>query len=572
MDNKLDTIRHSVSHIAAAAVKQLFPGVKFAIGPTIDEGFYYDFDLPRPLTPQDLPRIEKRMTELIKQNLPFERYEVPFAKAMEMAREQPYKRELINEIQNKNETITFYKVNGFVDLCRGPHIANTKEINPKTFKLIKIAGAYWRGNEKNKMLQRIYGTAFLTEAELKKFLKQREEAEMRDHRKVGREQELIAFHPTSPGAPFWLPKGMIIFRELEKLWREIHDAAGYQEINTPIVNHKSLWEKSGHWDHYKENMFNFKIDEELYSLKPMNCPGSTYVYAGKKRSYKELPLRFSEIGRLHRNEVKGALGGLFRVRQITMDDAHIFCRPDQIPAEISGVLKLIKQFYKIFSFNPRFVLSTRPKEFMGEIKDWDKAESDLTASLKKNKVNYKVSPGDGAFYGPKVDVMIDDTLGRTWQMATIQLDFQMPKRFNLVYTDKDGTEKHAAMIHRAIFGSFERFFGILIEHYAGAFPIWLAPVQVQIIPVGSKHVKFSEKLGQQLMAEGLRVSVDDVNETVGYKIRKAEKMRVPYMLVIGDKEMKAKSLAIRDRGKKVVRKVALKKFIAEIKKKITAKK
>lgn len=579
MDNKLDTIRHSVSHIAAAAVKQLFPGVKFAIGPTIDEGFYYDFDLPRPLTPADLPKIEKRMAELIKQNLPFERYEVPFQKAMEMAREQPYKMELIREIQNKNESISFYKVDGFVDLCRGPHIANTKEINPKAFKLIKIAGAYWRGSEKNKMLQRIYGTAFLQESELKKFLKQKEEAEKRDHRKLGYDLDLFTFSDLlGKGLPLYTPRGSFLRRTLNDYVEEIQAAQNYEQVWTPQIAKAKLFKISGHYDKYREGMFrvisNYS-DEEFY-LKPMNCPQHTQIYNSRPRSYKDLPLRYTDFAMLYRDEKPGELSGLARVRSFSQDDCHIFCREDQVDKEIDTMLTMIKKIMKTFNLKYRYRLSTRdPKntqKYLGDPKIWDKAEKWAVKIMQRNKINYFDGPGEATFYAPKMDLMATDALGREWQLSTIQIDYVMPERFGLEYTDEKGQKKRPVMLHRAIIGSSERFLMVLLEHYAGAFPVWLSPIQVQIIPVGSKHVKFSEKLGLQLKSEGLRVDVDDVNETVGYKIRKSEKMRVPYMLVIGDKEMKAKSLAVRDRGKKVVRKVALKKFLAEIKKKIEDKK
>ena len=581
MDNKLDTIRHSVSHLMAAAVKQLFPGVKFAIGPTIDEGFYYDFDLPRNLTPEDLPKIEERMVELMRQNLPFEKYEVPFQKAMEMAREQPYKMELIQEIQNKNEPISFYKVDSFVDLCRGPHIANTKEINLKAFKLIKIAGAYWRGSEKNKMLQRIYGTAFFAENELKKFLKQKEEAEMRDHRKVGKEQELFMLdEEIGQGLILWLPKGAWLRRTIMDFAFNTYLEKGYLPVSTPHIASNRLWQHSGHTQFFKESMYGeFKVEEETYRLKPMNCPFHVAIYKNKIHSYKELPLRYTEMGTVYRYEKSGVLHGLNRVRGFTQDDAHIICTPEQLTTEVKNAFKLTLYILKSFGFKEFEVnLSVRDplhkESFIGSDKDWEVAEKTLESVLKEvgygNK--YAKDVGGAIFYGPKIDLKVSDSLGRKWQLSTIQFDFNLPGRFNMKYTGADGKEHTPYMIHRALLGSLERFIGVLIEHFAGAFPIWLSPVQVQIIPVGSRHVKFSEKLGQQLSQESLRVNVDDVNETVGYKIRKAEKMRVPYMLVIGDKEMKAKSLAVRDRGKKVVRKVALKKFITEIKKKIEDKK
>jgi threonyl-tRNA synthetase len=572
MQNNLEKIRHSLSHLMASAVMELFPEAKFAIGPVIDNGFYYDFDLPRPLTPQDLVKIEQKMRKLISQNIPFQRLEKSASEAKELAKNQPYKLELIDELAKNKQPITYYQSGKFIDLCAGPHVSSTKEIKADAFKLTSIAGAYWRGDEKNKMLQRIYGVAFGTKAELDEYLKMQEEARKRDHRKLGKELDLYEFHDIAPGAPFWLPKGMTIFKELEKYWRKVHAACGYQEISTPIMNKKELWQKSGHWDHYSEDMFKLKVDNQDFALKPMNCPGSTYIYSSKLRSYKDLPLRFSEIGRLHRNEISGALGGLFRVRQLTMDDAHIYCRPDQIEKEITGVLKLIKLVYSIFKFKPQMVLSTMPDNHMGEEKTWRYAEKALEQALKDNKLGYTTNAGDGAFYGPKIDVWIKDSLGRDWQMATVQLDFQIPERFKLSYTDDEGNKQTPVIIHRAIFGSFERFVGILTEHYAGAFPVWLSPVQIKVITVGKAHERFAKKLHEQFMSEDIRSELDDVNDTVGYKIRAAEKQKVPYMLVIGDKEMKSKSLHVRIRGSKQIKKMALTSFITRIKKEIADKK
>ncbi|MBU0597580.1 threonine--tRNA ligase [Patescibacteria group bacterium] len=572
MDKQLHKIRHSLSHLMASAVLQLFPDAKLAIGPVIANGFYYDFDLPRPFTPQDLPRIEKRMKKLASQNIAFKKNEKDYSEAIAFSKKDPYKLELIQELKKEKAPITYFQSGKFIDLCSGPHVATTKEIPADAFKLTKTAGAYWRGDEKNTMLQRIYGVAFNTKKELDDYLKLQEELKKRDHRKLGKELELFAFHEVAPGAPFWLPKGMIIIKELEKYWRKIHDQNEYLETSTPILNKKTLWEKSGHWQHYAEDIFRLKVDDQEYALKPMNCPGSTYIYSSKLRSYKDLPLRLSEIGRLHRNELSGALGGLFRVRQITMDDAHIYCRPDQIEQEITGVIKLIKPFYKIFNFQPSFALSTRPKKYIGEIKKWDYAEKALAQALTKNKISYKVNEGDGAFYGPKIDIIIKDSLSRAWQLATIQLDFQIPERFELSYTDQHGSKQTPVIIHRAVFGSFERFMGILIEHYAGSFPVWLSPTQVKIMTVGKAHVTYAKKLHQQFLNEGIRSELDDANDTVGYKIRLAEKQKIPYMLVIGDKEMKSKSLNIRLRGQKDIKKMTQVSFIKQVLKEIEDKK
>ncbi len=568
----MEKIRHSLSHIMAHAVMDMFDNVKFAIGPVIENGFYYDFELPRPLTPQDLPKIEKRMKRIISQNIKFELQEKNVDEARELSKSQPYKIELIDELQQEREAITYYSSGKFTDLCAGPHVTTTKEINRAAFKLTKVAGAYWRGDEKNKMLQRIYGVAFATEKELKDYLELQEEMKKRDHRKVGRELDLFAFHDFAPGAPFWHPKGMIIIKELEKFWRQMHDDNGYLETSTPIMNKKSLWEKSGHWEHYAEDMFRMKIDDEEYALKPMNCPGSTYIYSSKIRSYRDLPIRLSELGRLHRNEISGALGGLFRVRQLTMDDAHIYCRPDQIEKEITGVIKLIKKFYSYFNFKPEMALSTMPEKYLGDEKTWRFAENALSVSLKKNRINFVINEGDGAFYGPKIDINIKDSLKRDWQMATIQLDFQLPKRFELSYTDEKGNKQSPVMIHRAIFGTFERFIGILIEHFAGNMPLWLSPVQVRIATVGKIHKKFSADLHKELIDSGIRSELDDANETVGYKIRNAEKQRIPYVLVIGDKEMNGKFLNVRIRGQKQIKQLTLKKFLAQLQDEIKRKK
>lgn len=584
----LESIRHSLAHLLASAMLELFPEVKLGIGPTIEDGFYYDFKLPRPLTPADLPELERTMRRLIKQNLAFEGKPVSIEEARKLFRDQPFKLELINDLATKGITafdelqpggetrqslreVSLYRTGNFIDLCRGGHVNSTNQIPSDAFKLVNIAGAYWRGSVKNPMLQRVYGVAFGIKAELEEHLKRQAEMKKRDHRRLGINLELFRFEPVSPGSPIWLPNGMIIFKELEKLWRTEHEAAGYHEVSTPILYEKSLWERSGHWQHYQESMFTLKLEEQTFVLKPMNCPASTFVYRAKTRSYRDLPLRLSEIGRLFRNEVHGALGGMFRVRQLTMDDAHIYCRPDQIAAEITGVLSLIKKFYRLFKFTPTFSLSTMPEEHLGEARTWEQAERSLEWALKKNRLAYTVKPKEGAFYGPKVDVETKDNLGRSWQLATIQLDFQLPERFELSYVDKDGKLKRPVIIHRAIFGSFERFIGILTEHFAGAFPLWLSPVQVQVIPVGSRHVRFSQKLGKELREAGVRVVVDDANETVGYKVRKAEKVKVPYLLVIGDKEMKSPKLHVKERGKKEIKVVAKNAFVTKVRKAIDAR-
>ncbi len=584
----IEHIRHSLAHVLAAAVLKFYTGVKLGIGPAIENGFYYDFDLPKPLSAEDLPAIEKEMRRLMKQGLGFAGQEKTIDEARELFHDQPFKLELIRDLKEKGTTdygeiqsgtqragkdhVSVYATGSFMDLCAGGHVDNTQQIDSNAFKLTRVAGAYWRGSEKNKMLTRIYGVAFATKQELEDYLKYMEEVTKRDHRKLGVDLDLFSFHSVAPGAPFWHPNGMIIFKELEKFWREEHAKAGYQETSTPILNKKELWEKSGHWQHYRDNMFIVKQGDETYSVKPMNCPDSTYIYASKLRSYRDLPLRLSEIGRLHRNEVSGALGGLFRVRQITMDDAHIYCRFDQAVQEISGVLKLVTATYKVFGLKPSFTLSTMPAGHLGEASDWKKAEEVLSTALNNNKLEYKVSKGEGAFYGPKVDIVIKDSLNREWQVATIQLDFQLPERFDLHYTDEHGSKARPVIIHRAIYGSFERFIGILLEHTAGNLPVWLSPVQVKLVSVGKAHEKYAEKLAQQMKDEGIRAEADTANETVSYRIRKAEQQKVPYILVIGDKEMKSKQLAVRMRGSKDTKPFTTKKFTDTVKEEIEKKK
>jgi threonyl-tRNA synthetase len=555
---------HSSAHLMAEAVEGLFPGTKFGIGPPIENGFYYDIDMgDHRLSPGDLEAIESRMKELVARDVPYQRRELSWDEAVAWFREKgdPYKLDLLDGL--KGEQISFYSQGGFTDLCYGPHIPSTGRI--RAIKLLSVAGAYWRGDEKNKMLQRIYGVTFPSEAELESHLRRIEEAKKRDHRKIGRELDLFVFHDVAPGAPFWLPKGMIVFRELEKFLRTELDSRGYEEINTPILVKKDLWEQSGHWSHYRENMFCVEADDTVYSLKPMNCPESTFAYRHRMRSYKDLPLRFSEIGRLHRNEVSGALGGMFRVRQITMDDAHIYCRPDQILAEISGVIDLITDFYRVFGLEPKYYLSTRPDNAMGEQRLWDIAEESLKNGLESRSLKYQVKPKDGAFYGPKIDVQIEDAIGRSWQVATIQLDFVMlPERFDLEYVAEDGSRQRPVAIHRAIFGSFERFIGIITEHFAGDFPLWLAPVQAAILPITDAQHPYAAEIHTTFRKAGIRADFDDRNEKIGYKIREWELKKVPFMVIIGDKERVSGTLSVRQRRKGDLGQVGVDEFLSRL--------
>ncbi len=542
----LPTLRHSTSHVMAQAVKRLFPDAKVAIGPAIEDGFYYDFAKPEPFTPEDLATIEAVMREVIKADLPFERRELPRAEAIRLFRErgETFKVEILEGIDA--DTVSLYRQGEFEDLCRGPHVRSTGEI--KAYKLLSSSGAYWRGDERNPMLQRIYGTVWQTQDDLDRYLWRLEEARKRDHRKLGRELDLFVFHDVSPGAPFWLPKGMILFRELERFAREAQDARGYTEISTPIMVNKKVWEQSGHWEHYSANMFTLEVEAQLYSLKPMNCPESTFVYRHALRSYRDLPLRLSEMGRLHRNERSGTLTGLFRVRQFTQDDAHIYCRPDQMQDEITGVLGLVREFYKVFNLEPSFRLSTRPERYLGTPEQWGAAERALHAALEANGLAYEVKAGEGAFYGPKIDIGIQDVLGRDWQIATVQLDLTMlPERFDLTYIDSDGQPKRPVAIHRAIFGSFERFIGIITEHFAGAFPTWLAPVQARVLPVSEKHAEYARAVHRRLTDGRVRAELDDRNEKLGYRIREAQLAKVPYMLVVGEREAQNGMVSLRYR-------------------------
>lgn len=571
--SNIEIKRHSLAHILAAAVLEMFPEAEFGIGPAIANGFYYDFDLPRTLIPEDLPILEDKMRKIIKQNYFFERKEISkenaalhFKKA-----KQPYKVELIQEI--KEPKVSIYKSGHFVDLCTGPHIDSTGEIDAQSFKLSKIAGAYWRGSEKNKMLQRIYGLAFDNKKELDECLKMLSEAQKRDHKILGPKLELFMFHETAPGMPYWLPKGLIILNELVNFWRQEHIKRGYQEIKSPLINKKKLYEISGHWEHYRQNMFIAKTDEnETHALKPMNCPNAMIVFGSKTHSYRELPLRLSDTDTLHRNELSGTLNGLLRVREFSQDDAHIFITQDQIAEEYLRIFEITQRFYSIFDIEYCFRLGTRPEKFMGDVESWNRAEKELKHILKNSGKKYFILEGDGAFYGPKIDILMKDSLDRDWQMGTIQLDFQIPKRFNLTYVDKDGKEKTPVVIHRVIYGSLERFMGILIEHYAGALPLWLAPIQVSIIPVSEKRIKYSQKIRNELIKNNIRTELNSENQSVGKKIRVAELQKIPYTIVIGDKEIKTKKLAIRHRGDKKITSITLTSFIKKLAKEIKDKK
>lgn len=539
-------IRHSSSHILAQAVLEIFPDAKLAIGPPIANGFYYDFDLPRTLNDDDLADIEKRMERIVKLNAEFKTWTQPIDEAIAYFKDnnQPYKVELIEDLAKKGETeVRFYQQDSFVDLCAGPHVPRTG--NCKAFKLEKVAGAYWRGDSDRPMLQRIYGTAWKNKTELEGYLKMLEEARKRDHRKLGKELDLFSFHRESPGAIFWHPRGWTVYQELRKLWRELHEEAGYQEICNPVIYHRSLYDTSGHWEHYHEHMFKLESEGETFCLKPMNCPDTMLFYKSRKHSYRELPMRISEGQILHRNELSGALNGAFRVRQFCQDDAHVFVTEEQIESEITNIIELIGRIYSLFDLSFRVNLSTRPEDFMGEPALWDQAEAALANAIKANNLPYKIKEGDGAFYGPKIDFEVIDALGRRWQCATVQLDFQLPRRFDLSYTDRNNEEKVPVVVHRAIFGSFERFLGILIEHVAGAFPTWMAPTQVTFLPVSDDFADFAWEAAKKLKAKGIRAHVDDRSERLGYKIREAELQKTPYMIVVGKREVETGLFALR---------------------------
>ena len=539
---------HTTSHILAQAVKRLYPSAKLAIGPSIANGFYYDFDVDFPFTPEILEKIEAEMKKIVKENIPLEQFDLSADEALKLMEEkdEPYKVELIKEHAGKGEKISFYKQAEFTELCAGPHIPDTGRV--KAFKLTSIAGAYWRGDEKNKMLQRIYGISFTKQSELTEYLERIEEAKKRDHRKLGKELGLFALRDEAPGMPFFLPNGMILRNTLIDYWHEVHERWGYLEISTPQIMKRSLWETSGHWDHYKENMYTTVIDDEDFAIKPMNCPGSILVYELEPHSYKELPLRYGELGRVHRHELSGALHGLFRVRCFTQDDAHILLAPDQIRDEVVRISQLFDEVYNLFKLPYTIELSTMPEDHIGTKEEWDKATKSLSDAIESIGKEYTVNEGDGAFYGPKLDFHIEDSLGRTWQCGTIQLDFQLPERFNLEYTGADGEKHCPVMIHRVVFGSVERFIGVLIEHFAGAFPLWLSPIQAVILPIADRHADRAHEIEAELKKYGIRVKVDDRSEKIGYKIREAQLQKTPYMLVVGDKEVENGTVSVRHRG------------------------
>ena len=540
----LHIMRHSCAHIMAEAVQELYPGTQIAFGPATDDGYFYDFELPNNISSDDFGAIEKKMAEIVKADEPFVREVVSIDEAKKIFADQRFKLEHIDDLTDQE--ISIYRHGSFVDLCAGPHVPSAGKIG--AFKMMKLAGAYWRGDATREQLQRLYGTAFFKKSELEEYLHNLEEAEKRDHRRIGREMDIFMMRDEAPGFPFFLPNGMILKNTLLDYWREIHKKAGYVEISTPMIMNKQLWQTSGHWDHYKDNMYSTVIDEEEYCVKPMNCPGGVLVYASKPHSYRDLPIRAGEIGLVHRHEMKGALHGLFRVRCFNQDDAHLFVRPDQLTEEIVGVVKLIDSVYQQFGFTYHVELSTRPEDSMGSDEDWEAAEAGLKTALEELGMEYEVNEGDGAFYGPKIDFHLTDSLGRTWQCGSVQLDFQMPQNFDLEYTDADGSKKRPVMLHRVCYGSVERFIGILIEHYAGKFPVWLAPMQVKVLPVSEKSRDYAHKVADAIEAAGIRVVVDNRDEKIGYKIREARSIdRVPYMVIVGEKEAEEGTISVRDR-------------------------
>ena len=564
------TFRHTASHILAQAVKKLYPEAKLAIGPAIDNGFYYDFDLEHRFTEEDFAAIEKEMKKIVESGLKLERFELPRAEALALMEEkkEDYKVELINDLP-EDEVISFYKQGDFTDLCAGPHLSSTSPV--KAVKIQSVAGAYWRGDEKNKMLQRIYATAFPKQKDLDEYLAMLEEAKKRDHRKIGKEMDLFAIYEEGPGFPFFMPKGMVIRNELESFWRQEHVKRGYQEIKTPLILNEDLWHRSGHWDHYKENMYFTKIDGADYAIKPMNCPGSMLAYKRKMYSYRDFPIRMGELGQVHRHELSGALHGLMRVRTFTQDDAHIFMLPEQIKEEVAGVIDFIDYVYSLFGFTYHIELSTRPEDSMGSDEEWEMATTALRECLEEKGIDFVVNEGDGAFYGPKLDFHLEDCLKRTWQCGTIQLDFQMPQRFDLTYVGADGEKHRPIMIHRVVFGSIERFIGILTEHFAGAFPIWLAPVQVELMPIADRHNEFTSKVAAELKKRGIRVEVDGRSEKIGFKIREAQLQKIPYMLVIGDKEVETENVSIRCRKRGDIGTMSVSDFCDMVEKEIREK-
>lgn len=570
VENDISIVRHTCSHVLAQAVKRLYPNAKLAIGPSIDSGFYYDFDIEGGFTSEDLTALESEMKKIIKENLKITTFTKPREDAIAFMKEkdEPYKVELIEDLP-EDASISFYQQGDFVDLCAGPHILYTKGI--KAFKLTSVAGAYWRGNEKNKMLTRIYGTAFFTKDELAEYLNMIEEAKKRDHRKLGRELGIFTMMDEGPGFPFFLPNGMVLKNTLIDYWRQIHTREGYVEISTPMMLNRKLWETSGHWDHYKENMYTTVIDDTDFAVKPMNCPGGMLVYKSEPHSYRDLPLRMGELGLVHRHEKSGQLHGLMRVRCFTQDDAHIFMTPEQIPSEIKGVISIIDEVYTLFGFKYHVELSTRPENSMGSDEDWETATNGLKSALDDLGLDYVVNEGDGAFYGPKIDFHLEDSLGRTWQCGTIQLDFQLPMRFNAEYTGEDGEKHQPIMIHRVVFGSIERFIGIIIEHFAGKFPTWLAPVQVKVLPVSEKSHDYAASVYEKLKASGIRAEIDNRDEKIGYKIREAQLKKIPYMLILGENESSAGCVSVRSRDNGDLGSNNLDDFIKDIKAEIESK-
>lgn len=554
---------HTSSHIMAAAIQRLFPNTKFAIGPAIENGFYYDLDSEHKFSQEDLEKIEAEMKKIVKEGHRLERVELSREEALAMFEEKNdiYKVEIINELP-EGSVISLYKLGDFVDLCRGPHLLDVKKV--KAVKLLSVAGAYWRGDENNKMLQRIYGVSFDKKKNLDEYLEMLEEAKKRDHRKLGKELDLFSMHEEGPGFPFFHPKGMVVRNELENFWKDEHEKRGYGEIKTPVILSESLWHQSGHWDHYQENMYFTKIDEQDYAIKPMNCPGGILVYKSNMHSYKELPLKYAELGLVHRHELSGTLHGLMRVRSFTQDDAHIFMLQSQIKEEIKKVIDLCDYIYSVFGFKYTVELSTRPEDFMGEVADWDYAIQSLKEALEEKGIDYEINEGDGAFYGPKIDYHLEDAIGRTWQCGTIQLDFQMPERFDLTFIDSDGEKKRPVMVHRAILGSMERFMGILIEHFAGKFPAWLAPVQVEILPISDKFNDYAKDLAEKMKSQGIRVEVDDRSEKIGFKIREAQMNKIPYSLIIGEKEIEEGKVSVRKRDEGDKGSISQEEFISEL--------
>jgi len=566
----IEVIRHSLSHVLAAAVLEMFPETKLGIGPAIENGFYYDFELPRTLIPEDLPILEQKMRKLIKDNLSFEKVEISADEAIKALKksDQKYKLELVNDLKDLGEQkVSLYKTGEFVDLCKGPHVGSTADLTTVAFKLDKIAGAYWKGSEKNQMLQRIYALAFESKKELDEYLEMLEQAKKRDHKKLGRELELFVFDDSAPGMPYWLPKGLTLYNILIDFWRQEHKQRGYQEIKSPLINKKSLYQTSGHWDHYRSEMFLSETKEnETYGLKPMNCPNAMVVYGLKPRSYRDLPLRLSDCDTLHRYELSGVLNGLFRARSFSQDDAHIFVTEEQIETEVKDIFEIVEKFYKKFDLEYSFRLGTRPQEFMGDEKTWNHAEDVLKSILDKSKKKFIVLDGDGAFYGPKIDILMKDSLGREWQMGTIQLDFQLPQNFKLTYADQDGTDKVPVTIHRVIYGSLERFIGILTEHYAGAFPVWLAPIQAVVMPISEKQIDYAKEVKKKLEDAQIRVELDDRNESIGKKIREGQMQKTPYMLIVGEKEVMGGVVAVREAVRGDLGQSSIEDLIEKIKK------